>query len=75
MRHVSVREFQCILAHLDEALATEGELVIARHGKPIARLLPPVGAGDIPSRADFRKTMPRLTIGSEVDVRADRDGR
>ena len=75
MKQVSVREVRSVLAHLDEVLATEGELVITRHGRPIARLLPPVGAADIPSHADFRKTMPRLTVGSEVDVRADREGR
>ena len=75
MKQVSVREVRSVLAHLDEVFATEGELVIARHGRPIARLLPPAGAADIPSHADFRKTMPRLTVGSEVDVRADRDVR
>lgn len=75
MKEVSVREVRSVLAHLDEVLATEGELVITRHGRPIARLLPLAGTADIPSHADFRKTMPRLTVGSEVDIRADRDGR
>ena len=75
MKQVSVREVRSVLAHLDEVLAVEGELVITRHGRPIARLLPPSGTAEIPSHAEFRKSMPRLSVGSEVVVRADRDGR
>lgn len=75
MKQVSVREIRSVLTRLDEVLATEGELVITRHGKPIARVLPPSADAPVPSHADFRKTMPPLTVGSEAHVRADRDGR
>jgi antitoxin (DNA-binding transcriptional repressor) of toxin-antitoxin stability system len=75
MKQVSVREVRSVLTHLDEVLAEVGELVITRHGRPIARVLPPGGDAPMPSHADFRKTMPRLTVGSEFHVRADRDGR
>ncbi len=75
MKQVSIRDVRSVLSHLDDVLAAEGELVITRHGIPIARLLPVGRAASMPSHADFRKTMPRLRTGSEVAVRADRDGR
>ena len=75
MKQVSIRDVRSVLSHLDDVLAAEGELVITRHGKPIARLLPVGEGAGMPSHADFRKTMPRLRTGSEVAVRADRDGR
>lgn len=75
MKQVSIRAVRSVLSQLDEILAAEGELVITRHGKPIARLLPMGEGAGMPSHADFRKTMPRLRTGSEAAVRADRDGR
>ena len=75
MKQVSIRAVRSVLSQLDEVLAAEGELVITRHGKPIARLLPVGEGAGMPSHAEFRKTMPRLRTGSEVAVRADRDGR
>jgi antitoxin (DNA-binding transcriptional repressor) of toxin-antitoxin stability system len=75
MKQVSIRAVRSVLSQLDEILAAEGELLITRHGKPIARLLPVGQGAGMPSHADFRNTMPRLRTGSEVAVRADRDGR
>ena len=75
MKEISIREVRALLPRLDELLAQEGELVVTRRGKPIARLLPARAARAVPSHAEFRARMPRLTIGSEVFVRQDRDGR
>jgi antitoxin (DNA-binding transcriptional repressor) of toxin-antitoxin stability system len=75
MKKISVREMRAVLARLDEVLAQEGELVITRRGKPIARLLPTRATGPMPSHAEFRAQMPRLATGSEVFVRRDRDER
>jgi antitoxin (DNA-binding transcriptional repressor) of toxin-antitoxin stability system len=75
MKRVSVREVRSVLAHLDDVLAAEGELVITRRGRPIARVLPPSGGTVLPSHTDFREAMPRLAVGGEVHIRADRDGR
>ena len=40
MKNLNIREIRHELAHLDELLAREGEVILTRHGKPIARVLP-----------------------------------
>lgn len=75
MRSLTIREVRAALARLELLLAKEGEIVVTRHGKPVARLLPVKQARLMPSHADLRAAMPRLKTGSEALVRADRDGR
>lgn len=76
MRRVSVREMRALLPDLERALAEEGELVLTRHGRPIARLT--AAAEDRlrrPSHADLRARMPFQEVPSEVLIRQDRDKR
>ena len=40
MKSISIREVRAELAQLDELLLREGEVVVTRRGRPIARLLP-----------------------------------
>ena len=75
MRSVSVREMRAALPRLEQLLEEEGEIVITRHGKPVARVLPTASAGGIPSRAELRRKMRRVEVGSEVLIREDRDAR
>lgn len=75
MREISVREVRMLLPRLAEVLAREGEIVITRRGKPLARLVPAGPAEGMPSHAEFRARMPRLDAGSERYVREDRDDR
>jgi antitoxin (DNA-binding transcriptional repressor) of toxin-antitoxin stability system len=75
MRSVSVREMRTALPKLEQLLAEEGEIVITRNGKPVARVLPTVPEGGIPSRAELRARMQRLEVRSEVLIREDRDAR
>jgi antitoxin (DNA-binding transcriptional repressor) of toxin-antitoxin stability system len=75
MKQISIREVRAVLPRLDEVLAREGELVITRHGKAIARLLPPKAAARMPSHRELRESMTPLSVGSEVYVRQDRDER
>jgi prevent-host-death family protein len=75
MRSVSVREMRAALPRLEQLLQDEGEIVITRHGKPVARVLPTAAAGGIPSRAELRRRMRRVEVGSEVLIREDRDAR
>jgi antitoxin (DNA-binding transcriptional repressor) of toxin-antitoxin stability system len=74
MRSISVSEIRAVLPRLERLLA-EGELLITRHGKPIARLVPPVHEKGIPSHAELRSRIQRLKVGSEVLIREDRDAR
>ncbi|HMR33308.1 MAG TPA: hypothetical protein PKA13_08525 [Geminicoccaceae bacterium] len=75
MRRVSIREIRELLPHLDATLADEGELVIERRGKPIARLLPVAPRMRRPSNADLLATCPYQEIPSEALIREDRDAR
>ena len=75
MKSLTIRQFRGALAHLDEVVAKEGEILVTRRGRPLARLIPVRPARAMPSHADLRARMPRLPVSSEVLVRQDRDGR
>lgn len=75
MRSIGVRELRTVLSKLERLLAREGEIVITRRGKPVARILPSVPVGGMPSRAGLRRRMRRLDVGSQVLIREDRDAR
>ncbi|TMG87136.1 MAG: type II toxin-antitoxin system prevent-host-death family antitoxin [Betaproteobacteria bacterium] len=75
MKSLSVREVRKELAQIDELVSREGEVVVTRRGKPIARLLPLRSKRRMPSHADLRASMPRLKNGSEKLIRSERDER
>ena len=75
MKSLSIREVRKELAQLDELVAREGEVIVTRRGKPIARLLPLRSKRRMPSHADLRASMPRLKQGSEKHIRTERDER
>lgn len=75
VRSISVREMRAALPELERLLEREGEIVITRRGKAVARILPTAPEGGIPSRAGLRRQMRRLEVGSEVLIREDRDAR
>jgi antitoxin (DNA-binding transcriptional repressor) of toxin-antitoxin stability system len=73
---LSVREMRAALPSLEELVRREGELVVTRRGRPIARVLPMRGgAGDMPSHAELRASLPRQEIPSEVLLAEDREAR
>lgn len=75
MKSLSVRDMRNALSTLDELVTKEGEVLVTRRGKPIARVLP-VGRSDRPpSHLDLRESMPHLEHSSEDLVRKDRDAR
>ncbi len=75
MKILSIREMRTALTGLDELLAKEGEILITRRGRAVARLLPVQPTTNAPSHADLRAAMPRLRVGSETYVREDRESR
>jgi prevent-host-death family protein len=75
MKTLSVRHLRAALARLDEVIAEEGEILVTRRGRPLARVVPVHQARAMPSHADLRAKMPRLPMPSEVLVRRDRDAR
>jgi antitoxin (DNA-binding transcriptional repressor) of toxin-antitoxin stability system len=75
MKEISVREMRASIGRLDQLVAEAGQLVISRHGKPIARVLPMPGRRARPDHADLRARMPRLAEPSEALIRAERNER
>jgi prevent-host-death family protein len=75
MRTLSIREMRNELGRLDQLISTEGEILITRRGKPIARLIPAGGTRKKPSHADLRAAMQKLATGSEILLQAERDER
>jgi antitoxin (DNA-binding transcriptional repressor) of toxin-antitoxin stability system len=76
MRQVTVREMRELLPEIEQALRTEGELILTRRGKPVARLVPvPAYPPYRPSNADLRAMMPFQEVPSEELIREDRDAR
>jgi len=75
VKTLSIREVRKELSQLDELVSREGEVVVTRRGKPIARLLPMRNKRPMPSHAELRASMPRLKKGSERPIRTERDER
>lgn len=74
MKTFSIREMRSALGKLDEILEQEDELIVSRHGKAIARVLPIHPRLEMPSHADLRAQMPKLSPSSAL-IREDRDSR
>jgi prevent-host-death family protein len=75
VKKLSIREVRRELTQLDELVSREGEVVVTRRGRAIARLLPVRSPRRMPSHAKLRASMPRLRKGSERHVRSERDER
>ena len=75
MRELSIRETRAALSRLEALLDAEGEVVITKHGRPLARLVPLRGQRQRPSHASFRGSLPPLDVGSEELIRQERDER
>lgn len=74
MKTLSIREMRSALGKLDQILADEREIIVARRGRAIARVLPIRPLHEMPSHADLREQMPRLSSSAER-IREDRDAR
>jgi prevent-host-death family protein len=72
---MSIREMRQQLTQLQLVLEKTSEIIITRHGKPLARLLPMTKSRQRPDHAKLRALQPRLRIASETLIRADRDER
>jgi len=75
MKAISIREMRSELGHLDRLMDEEGEVIVTKHGKPVARLLPLKGSRMMPDHAPLRAQMPVLKTPSARLIREDRDGR
>lgn len=74
MKTLSIRELRASLGRLDELMERDGELVITRRGEAIARVVPLRPRRVMPSHADFRGRLPKLSSSVPL-IREDRDQR
>jgi antitoxin (DNA-binding transcriptional repressor) of toxin-antitoxin stability system len=74
MKTLSIREMREALGQLDQLVEHEGELIITRRGRAIARVLPFKAQRVMPSHAEHRSRMPRLSPSAKL-IREDRDAR
>jgi len=75
MKTLSIRDMRNQLGRLDRLVASEREIIITRHGTPIARLLPIQDIRRKPSHEELRNSLPRLDVASEVLQRDERQER
>jgi prevent-host-death family protein len=75
MKTLSIREMRSALSRIEEIVAEEGEVVVTRRGRPLARILPARPQRGIPSRAELRASMPKLKVPSEVLIGRGREAR
>ena len=75
MKKLTVRQVREYLPKLEELVSAEGELLVTRRGRPLARIVPFFRKREMPSHAALRASMPKLRAGSAVLVRRDRDER
>ena len=73
MRTMSIRELRGALTSIGEIVEREGDVVLTRHGRPLARLVPLNPCRSAPSHADLRASMPFMGVASEDLIRADRE--
>ncbi len=75
MRHIQASEAKTHLPSLLDNVERGETLVITRHGKPIARLVPDEAQGvndvrqAVEDLIEFRKTMPKVTLEEMLSAR------
>lgn len=73
MREMSVRELRDSLSSIEEILGREREVILTRHGRPLAKLVTVNPGRGAPSHADLRAQTALLAGPSEDLIRADRE--
>lgn len=76
MKTMTIREAREGLSHPDQMFADADEVLVVKHGEPVARILPVEPRKKaFRSLAAFRATIPFQDVPSEVLIREDRDER
>jgi antitoxin (DNA-binding transcriptional repressor) of toxin-antitoxin stability system len=75
MKTLTIREAREGLSHPEQMFADDDEVLVVRHGEPVARILPATPRPRFRSLAAFRASQPMQQIPSEVLIREDRDAR
>ena len=70
---MSIRELRDSLSSLGEIVENDREILVTRHGRALARLVPVDPWRPAPSHADLRASMVAQSVPSEELVREDRE--
>ena len=73
VRQMSIRQLREALTSLDQIIEREGELIVTRHGRPLAKVVSLNPRRSAPSHAALRATIAPMVVGSEELIRRDRD--
>lgn len=75
MKTLTIREAREGLSHPEQMFAGEDEVLVVRHGEPVARILPATPHAKFRSLAAFRASQPMQAVPSEVLLAEDREDR
>lgn len=75
MKTLTIREAREGLSHPEQMFAEDDEVLVVRHGEPVARILPAQPRPRLRSLAAFRASQPMQTIPSEVLLAEEREDR
>jgi antitoxin (DNA-binding transcriptional repressor) of toxin-antitoxin stability system len=72
MTKMTVRQLRSALPRIEEVVAREGEIVITRRGRAVARMFPMQAVRRFTAHAALRARMPLLSPSAAL-IREDRD--
>jgi prevent-host-death family protein len=75
MKTLTIRELREKLTQIERLVSEQGEILITRRGRPVAKILPLGPRRLLRSRSALRQMMPVMNTPSEKLIRAERDER
>lgn len=75
MKTITIREAREGLSHPEQMFADNDEVIVTRHGEPVARILPIRPQPRLRSLREFLASQPMQTVPSETIVAEDREDR
>lgn len=75
MKTLTIREAREGLSHPDQMFADSDEVLVVKHGEPVARILPVEPRRRVRSLRAFLENQPMQTIPSEDILAAEREER
>ncbi|MBU2640706.1 MAG: type II toxin-antitoxin system prevent-host-death family antitoxin [Gammaproteobacteria bacterium] len=75
MKTLTIREAREGLSHPDQMFADSDEVLVVKHGEPVARILPVEPRRRVRSLRAFLESQPMQTVPSEAILAAEREER
>lgn len=75
MKTLTIREAREGLSHPEQMFAEDDEVLVVRHGEPVARILPAMPKPTLRSLRSFLANQPMQTVTSEALLAEDREDR